>query len=63
MKDVGLIVGIGLATAGAGLTVLELSKGARSMEGQHFIMLIVALVAGYVIGRVWATPAQAVGLP
>jgi hypothetical protein len=33
------------------------------MESQHFILLIVAIVAGYVIGRVWTAPAQMVGLP
>jgi hypothetical protein len=58
-----LVMGVGLATAGAGLTVLELSKGVGTMEGQHFILLLVALVGGYVIGRVWTAPAQMVGLP
>ena len=33
------------------------------MEGQHWFLLMVVLAVGYVLGRVWATPAQAVGLP
>jgi hypothetical protein len=33
------------------------------MEGQHWILLIVVLAAGYIAGRVWAAPAQMVGLP
>jgi hypothetical protein len=33
------------------------------MEGQHWIMLIIVLLVGYAIGRLWATPGQAVGLP
>lgn len=33
------------------------------MEGQHWMMLLVILIVGYVLGRVWAAPAQLVGLP
>lgn len=33
------------------------------METQHWVMLAVMLVAGYVLGRVWTQPAQMVGLP
>lgn len=33
------------------------------MEFQHVVMLIIAIFAGYALGRVWATPAQMVGLP
>lgn len=33
------------------------------MEGQHWIMLLVIVAVGYVLGRVWAKPAQMVGLP
>lgn len=33
------------------------------MEGTHYLMLAVVLIVGYVIGRVWATPATMVGLP
>lgn len=33
------------------------------MEGQHWLMLVVVLIVGYIVGRVWAAPAQMVGLP
>jgi hypothetical protein len=33
------------------------------MQGQHWVMLLVVLAGGYVLGRTWATPAQMVGLP
>lgn len=33
------------------------------MEMQHVVMLLVAIIVGYALGRVWATPAQMVGLP
>lgn len=33
------------------------------MEGQHWVMLLIILAVGYVIGRLWAAPAQLVGLP
>lgn len=33
------------------------------MEGTHYLMLAVVLIVGYIVGRVWATPAQMVGLP
>lgn len=54
--------GIGLMTAGAATTTLYLAHGASTMETQHWIMLLVILVAGYVLGRLWATPAQMIGL-
>lgn len=37
--------------------------GVLHMEGQHWIMLLIVLIVGYVLGRLWATPAQMVGLP
>jgi hypothetical protein len=52
-----------LVTAGLGLTVLALAHGVGNMEGQHWIMLIIILAVGYVVGRIWATPAQLIGLP
>ena len=52
-----------LGAAGAGFTVLQLEQGALAMEGQHWVMLFVILCVGYVAGRLWATPAQMVGLP
>lgn len=33
------------------------------METQHWLMLAIILIAGYVLGRLWATPATLVGLP
>lgn len=33
------------------------------METHHYILLALLLIAGYVLGRVWATPANLVGLP
>lgn len=33
------------------------------MEMSHFWVMVLAVVAGYVIGRMWATPAHMVGLP
>lgn len=33
------------------------------MGGEHWLMLIIVLIVGYVLGRMWAAPAQMVGLP
>lgn len=33
------------------------------MEVRHFLYIAALLAAGYVIGRIWATPATMVGLP
>lgn len=33
------------------------------MEGQHWLMLIIALVVGYVLGRLMPQLGQSVGLP
>ena len=54
--------GIVLGVAGTGMTMLELGKDMK-MEMQHWLMLLVILVAGYVLGRIWTTPATMVGLP
>jgi hypothetical protein len=58
------LVGLGVVfgVAGAAITAAELGKG-LAMEMQHWIMLLVILVGGYVLGRLWAAPAQMVGLP
>jgi hypothetical protein len=58
-----LVGGAALGAAGAGFTILELGKGVATMEGQHWIMLVIILVVGYVLGRIWTTPAQMLGLP
>jgi hypothetical protein len=55
--------GIGLAAGGAALTLMYLGKGVTTLEGQHWVMLSVILVVGYVLGRLWPTPAQMIGLP
>ena len=55
--------GIGLAGGGAALMLVYLWKGTKTMEGQHWVMLLVILIVGYVLGRMWAAPAKLVGLP
>lgn len=62
MNQAALGAGIVLGAAGLGFTMLQ-TKEALAMEGQHWIMLLVILVAGYVLGRLWTTPATMVGLP
>jgi hypothetical protein len=54
---------IGLATAGALLTATWIGKEALAMEGQHWVMVAVMLMVGYVLGRLWTQPAQMLGLP
>lgn len=34
-----------------------------NFDGMGIFAILLVLVVGYVIGRVWATPAQMVGLP
>lgn len=51
-----------LGVAGT-LYLLKQMERDIEMEGQHWIMLLVILVAGYVLGRLWTTPATMVGLP
>lgn len=60
--DAGNGIKIILGAAGTLYLVKQLGKDIE-MEGQHWIMLLVILVAGYVLGRIWTTPAQMVGLP
>lgn len=33
------------------------------MGNEHWLMLLIVLIVGYVLGRLWAKPAQMVGLP
>jgi hypothetical protein len=58
-----LIIGSGLAVASLASSVTSVREGVFAMEGQHWLMLAIVLAAGYVAGRVWATPARMVGLP
>ena len=51
-----------LGAAGTLYLVRQLGKD-LAVEGQHWIMLLVVLVAGYVLGRIWTTPATMIGLP
>jgi len=55
--------GIGLTAGGALVTLMYLGQGVKTMEGQHWVMLFIILIVGYVLGRVWTAPAQAIGLP
>jgi hypothetical protein len=59
----GALLIVALGAAGLGFTVLQLSEGVQSMEGQHWVMLLIALAVGYALGRLWTTPAQMLGLP
>ena len=51
-----------IGAAGSLLTLQTLKEG-LIVEGQHWIMLAVILVVGYVLGRLWTTPATMLGLP
>ena len=55
--------GIALHVGGAALMLAYLAEGVPTMEGQHWIMLVIILVVGYVLGRIWTAPAQMIGLP
>jgi hypothetical protein len=55
--------GIALHIVGGVLVIGYLAEGAMKMEGQHWIMLLVILIVGYVLGRIWTAPAQMIGLP
>ena len=51
-----------LGVAGTGYLLIAMERQLE-MEMQHWLMLLVILVAGYVLGRLWTTPATMVGLP
>lgn len=59
----GLLLGVAIGTAGVLYTLQTLGAEAMTMEGQHWVMLLIAIVVGYVMGRIWTTPAKLVGLP
>lgn len=59
----GTVALIGLGAAGLGYTLLQLSEGTATMEGQHWVMLLIVLCVGYALGRLWTAPAQMLGLP
>jgi hypothetical protein len=33
------------------------------MLPQHWLLILVAMIAGYIIGRVWTQPGDMIGLP
>jgi hypothetical protein len=51
-----------IGAAGTLYTITNLGKD-LAVEGQHWIMLAVILVAGYVLGRLMPQLGQTVGLP
>jgi hypothetical protein len=51
-----------LGAAGVGFTLLDLKEG-FAVEGQHWVMLLVILLVGYVAGRLFPQLGQTVGLP
>lgn len=55
--------GIALGAGGTFWMLGYLGEGVKTMEGQHWVMLVVILVAGYVLGRLMPGPGQMVGLP
>lgn len=59
----GLLLVVVLATAGTLYTLRDLGTEVMTMEGQHWVMLLIAIVVGYVLGRIWLAPAKLVGLP
>ena len=52
-----------LAVFGALSSAQSLTVEALAMDTRHWMMLLAVLAAGYVAGRLWAAPAQMVGLP
>lgn len=34
-----------------------------TFDGMSIVAILIVLIIGYVLGRVWVTPAQMVGLP
>lgn len=62
MNDAAKGASVVLGAAGTLYLLKQMGKDIE-MEGQHWIMLLIILVAGYVLGRIWTVPAQMVGLP
>jgi hypothetical protein len=59
----GKLVMAAIGTAGLLLTLNYFGEEFTTMEGQHWFMVIIMLVVGYVLGRLWTQPAQMLGLP
>jgi hypothetical protein len=58
-----LLGGVVVIGAAGTLLTLQTLKEGLVVEGQHWIMLAVILVAGYVAGRLFPQAGQMVGLP
>jgi hypothetical protein len=52
-----------VAVAGTLYSARDLTQEALTMQGQHWIMLLVAIALGYVAGRMFPQAGQMVGLP
>ena len=64
MENKALLIGLTVvAVAGTATTAMALYQEGLTMQGTHWIMLLVAVAAGYVAGRLFAQPAQMLGLP
>jgi hypothetical protein len=60
----GQLLWVALGAAGLGTMLLQFNEeGIPIMEGMHWVMLLIVLGVGYALGRLWAAPAQMVGLP
>ena len=62
-RDAAILAVTVFAAAGTLYTAAALYKEGMTMQGTHWIMLLVAVAAGYVAGRLFAQPAQMLGLP
>lgn len=62
MQGLGVGAAIVLGVAGTGYLLIALKED-MAMEMQHWLMLLVILVAGYVAGRLFPQVGQTVGLP
>jgi hypothetical protein len=63
MEKGAVILFAALAVAGTLATASALTSEALAMNGNHWIMLVVVLVVGYVVGRMFPEPGRMVGLP
>lgn len=62
-RNVAIVALSAIAVAGTLTTARSLVTEGLEMQGTHWIMLLVAVAAGYVAGRLFAQPAQMLGLP
>ena len=63
MRDAAIVTFVAIAAFGTLTTAQTLFTEGLAMNGTHWIMLLVAIAAGYVAGRLFAQPAQMLGLP